>query len=171
MAIQRAWPNAPGGDTDQVNTKIGRYDVATGTWGFVHYPLEPEGGGDWIGLSELTALPNGNFAVIERDKGWGPTTGPSAELKAVFEIDLANAAFRPFDDVAGLVTIAKSQLLDLLPTMTANSVWTAEKLEGLAVAADGQGYAVTDNDGVDDATGETLFLRLGTSLGGTPTNE
>jgi hypothetical protein len=27
--------------------------------------------------------------------------------------------------------------------------------------ADGQVYAVTDNDGLDGATGETLFLRLG----------
>ncbi len=40
-AIQRAWPAA--GDTDKVNTKIGRYDVASGTWGFVHYPLQPRG--------------------------------------------------------------------------------------------------------------------------------
>ncbi len=38
VAIQRAWPDE--GDIDEVNTKIGRYDVAAGTWGFVHYPLE-----------------------------------------------------------------------------------------------------------------------------------
>ena len=83
-----------------MNTKIGRYDVATGNWGFVHYPLEPEGGGDWIGLSELTALPNGAFAVIERDKGWGSTTGFNAELNAVFGIKLADAEFRAFDGAA-----------------------------------------------------------------------
>ena len=42
-----------------------------------------------------------------------------------------------------------------------SSIWTAEKLEGFAIARDNKVYAVTDNDGVDDATGETLFLRLG----------
>ncbi len=159
VAIQRAWPDE--GDTDEANTKIGRYDTTTGTWGFVHYPLQPEGGGDWIGLSELTLLPDGRFAVIERDKGWGPTTGFNAELKAVYGIDLAGADFRAFDDPAGLVTIDKAMLADLLPELSESSIWTAEKLEGLAVTADGQVYAVTDNDGVDDAPGETLFLRLG----------
>jgi hypothetical protein len=159
VAIQRAWPNE--GDTDGVNTKIGRYDVATGTWGFVHYPLQPVGQGDWIGLSELTALPDGTFAVIERDKGWGPSTGFNAELKALFRVDLAGAEFRAFDDASGLVTIGKSLVANLLPQIAARSIWTAEKLEGFAVAADGRTYAVTDNDGVDDATGETVFLRLG----------
>jgi hypothetical protein len=123
--------------------------------------LEPEAGGGWIGLSELTLLPDGTFAVVERDKGWGPTTPPNAELKAVFGVDLATAEFRAYDDPAGLVTIGKTLLRDLLPELEAASIWTAEKVEGLAVAADGQVYVVTDNDGLDDAPGETLFLRLG----------
>jgi hypothetical protein len=159
VAIQRAWPDS--GDTDKVHTKIGRYDVATGDWSFVYYPLEAEGNGGWIGLSELTLLPDGTFAVIERDKGWGPSTGLNAELKAVYGVDLAAAEFRTLADADGLVTLDKRLLGNLLPKMTDASIWTAEKLEGLAVAADGQTYAVTDNDGVDDATGETLFLRLG----------
>ncbi len=159
VAIQRAWPDE--GDTDEVNTKIGRYDVATGTWGFVHYPLEAEGAGGWIGLSELTLLPDGTFAVIERDKGWGPSTGPVAELKAIYGVDLAAAEFRAFDDPAGLVTIDKTFLRDLLPDIEANSIWTAEKVEGLAVSANGGVFVVTDNDGVDDAPGETVGLYLG----------
>jgi len=159
VAIQRAWPGE--GDTDKVNTKIGRYDVAAGEWSFVHYPLQAQGNGDWIGLSEITLLPDGNFAVIERDKGWGPSTGPVAELKSVFEIDLANAEFRAYNDPAGLVTIEKALLLDVLPKLAKNSIWTAEKLEGFAVARDRKIYVVTDNDGIDDATGETVFLRLG----------
>ena len=36
-----------------------------------------------------------------------------------------------------------------------------DKLEGLAVAGNGRTYAVTDNDAIDDATGETQFFRLG----------
>ncbi len=159
VAIQRAWPDE--GDTDKVETKIGRYDVATGEWDFVHYPLEPETNGGWIGLSELTALPDGSFVVIERDKGWGPTTSPNAELKALFQVDLAEAEFRPYDAPDGLVTLEKSLFMDVLPYIEANSIWTAEKLEGFAVAADGGLYVVTDNDGVDDAPGETVFLKLG----------
>lgn len=157
VAIQRAWPEE--GDIDEVNTKIGRYDVTTGEWGFVHYPLEAENMGDWIGLSELTPLPNGDFAVIERDKGWGPTTGPIAELKAIFGVDLASAEFRPYGEE--LVTIQKSFLYDALPVLEKRSIWTSEKLEGLAITPNGRVFAVTDNDGVDDAPGETVFLRLG----------
>ncbi|XOV82862.1 MAG: esterase-like activity of phytase family protein [bacterium] len=159
VAIQRAWPDE--GDIDQVNTKIGRLNVATGQWGFVHYPLEAEGNGGWIGLSELTLLPDGHFAVIERDKGWGPSTAPDAELKALFKIDLHSAEFRAYDNAEGLITLEKELLLDVLPRIERRSIWTAEKLEGFAVTANGRAFAVTDNDGVDDAPGETLFLRLG----------
>lgn len=158
VAIQRSWPDE--GDIDEVNTKIGRYEVATANWSFVHYPLEAEGGGDWIGLSELTDLGDGKFAVIERDKGWGPTTGFNAELKAIYGIDLGSAEFRAYGDTNGLATIEKELLYDALPLMEATSIWTAEKLEGFAVAADGKAYIATDNDGVDDAPGETLFLRI-----------
>jgi hypothetical protein len=160
VAIQRAWLNGTG-DTDGDDTKLGRYDVATGAWGFVHYPFEPIGGGDWIGLSEITLLPDGRFALIERDKGWGPTTGFNAELKALFQVDLAGAEFRSFDDPNGLVTVEKTLLRDLLPDLAENSIWTPEKVEGFAVGADGRAWAVTDNDGLSSATGETLFLDLG----------
>ena len=157
VAIQRAWPNE--GDTDKVNTKIGRYDVTSGVWSFVHYPLEAEGNGGWIGLSELTLLPNGNFAVVERDKGWGTSTAPVAELKSIYGIDLASADFRPYGEE--LVTIEKTLLRNVLPDLEKASIWTAEKLEGMAVTSNGKLYIVTDNDGVDDATGETVFLNLG----------
>lgn len=159
VAIQRAWPAT--GDTDELHTRIGRFDVATETWGFVYYPLEPEGNGDWIGLSELTLLPDGTFAVIERDKGWGPSTGFVAELKALYRVDLAGAEFRAYDDAAGLVTIDKKLILNLTPLIERRSIFTAEKLEGLAVSASCNVYVVTDNDGLDDAPGETVFLRLG----------
>lgn len=158
VAIQRAWPNE--GDSDKVNTKIGRYDVSTGEWGFVHYPLQAEGNGGWIGLSEITLLPGGNFAVIERDKGWGPTTGLNAELKALYEVDLQGAEFRPYGE--SLVTVDKVLFMDVLPVLEQNSIWTAEKLEGFAVTGDNRMFTVTDNDGVDGAPGETVFLNLGT---------
>ena len=102
--------------------------------------------------------------MIERDKGWGVSTPPNAELKAVYQVDLAGAPFASYDQASangGLVTIDKTLLTDLTSVIARRSIWTAEKLEGLAVAADNQVYAVTDNDGVDDAPGETVFLRLG----------
>ena len=157
VAIQRAWPKE--GDDDKLNTKIGRFEVSSDTWSFVHYPLEAEQEGDWIGLSGITAMPNGTFWVIERDKGWGDSTAPNAELKAIFEVDLAAAQFRPYG--TPLETVGKTLVRNLTDTIAANSVWTAEKLEGFAISADQQLYAVTDNDGVDDAPGETVFLFLG----------
>jgi len=39
--------------------------------------------------------------------------------------------------------------------------WIQEKVEGVGLAADGDVYIVTDNDGVDENTGETQFIRLG----------
>ena len=45
--------------------------------------------------------------------------------------------------------------------MRARKGWTQEKLEGLGVTSGGQVYAVTDNDGVQDATGETQLFPLG----------
>ena len=50
---------------------------------------------------------------------------------------------------------------DLLPAMLASNGWISDKPEGTAITADGQVYVITDNDGVDDWSGETLFLRLG----------
>ena len=57
----------------------------------------------------------------------------------------------------------KRLALDVLPALRADNGWTQEKLEGLTVAGNGQVYAITDNDGVQDATGETVLLRLGPS--------
>ncbi|WP_200285793.1 esterase-like activity of phytase family protein [Rhabdochromatium marinum] len=159
VAIQRAWPDE--GDLDQVQTKIGRYEVASGQWGFVHYPQEPEGNGGWIGLSGITAFGQ-DLYVIERDKGWGDSSPPNAELKAIFRLEMGTAQFKPYGQ--SLDTIGKTLVANLTDQIAANSVWTAEKLEGFAIAVDGQAYAVTDNDGVDDAPGETVFLRLGELL-------
>lgn len=39
--------------------------------------------------------------------------------------------------------------------------YAAEKIEGFAIDAAGEGWVVTDNDGVDDSSGETLFWSIG----------
>lgn len=156
VAIQRAWPEE--GDLDKFETKIGRYAVASDDWTFAHYPLNPEGNGGWIGLSGISIYA-GELYVIERDKGWGTSTAPNAELKAIYRLGLASSEFRPYGQELG--TLYKTRIADLTGEITTNSIWTAEKLEGFAIAVDGQAYAVSDNDGVDDAPGETVFLRLG----------
>jgi hypothetical protein len=74
-------------------------------------------------------------------------------------ISLAGVEPRPYGRELPVVT--KSLAVDLLPPMRATKGWISDKPEGLALLANGELVAVTDNDGVDDATGETLFLRLG----------
>lgn len=135
------------------NARIGRYDVAAGTWTWFAYPLATTSTpGDWIGLSEVTAVDHDTLAVVERDK----LNGPAAALKRVYTVDLPGTG--------GTTTptpLTKELAVDVLPSMRALAGWTQEKLEGLTIGADGEVYAVTDNDGLDDATGETQLLRLG----------
>lgn len=132
--------------------RLGRYDVASGAWAWFAYPLETTStAGDWIGLSEITFVDRDTVAVIERDK----LNGPAAKVKRVYTVDLPDTA-------AGTVTpVTKRLAVDVLPLLRAQNGWTQEKLEGLTVGADDRVYAVTDNDGLKDATGETQFLRLG----------
>ena len=80
-------------------------------------------------------------------------------MKNVTVISLAGVEPKPYGQVLPVVT--KTVVVDLLPAMLATKGWISDKPEGLAMLANGDLVAVTDNDGVDDATGETLFLRLG----------
>ncbi len=152
VAVQREWNDDPKG-----MTKILSLDLASNTWGVMHYPLdEPESAaGGWVGLSEIAVLGDGRFAIIERDN----QTGTDAAIKRVYEVDLGSVTAAPLGQTPPVLT--KSLMMDLLPMLQAANGWTADKVEGLTLAADGHLYAVTDNDGVDDSTGESLFLRLG----------
>ncbi|MFF5172811.1 esterase-like activity of phytase family protein [Micromonospora sp. NPDC000089] len=133
--------------------RIGRYDVAAGTWSWFGYQLERTNvPGDWLGLSEITVVGD-KLAVIERDK----LNGPAAAVKRIYTVPLPAGPAAP----GALTVLPKTLALDVLPALRATNGWTQEKLEGLAVAGDGQLYAITDNDAVQDATGETVFLRLG----------
>ena len=69
-AVQRPFAGEPIVGTG-IHTRIGRYDLTSGTWQFYFYPLEtnvPPPADDWIGLSEITSLGRGWYAVVERDK-------------------------------------------------------------------------------------------------------
>ncbi|QYU67555.1 esterase-like activity of phytase family protein [Leptolyngbya sp. 15MV] len=57
--------------------------------------------------------------------------------------------------------VTKRLLRDVVPDLAATGGIVLEKLEGLTVDARGEAFAVTDNDGVQNVSGETQFLRLG----------
>ncbi|WP_431954411.1 esterase-like activity of phytase family protein [Actinacidiphila sp. bgisy167] len=133
--------------------RIGRYDVRSGTWSWFGYRIgTTDTPGDWIGLSEITAVGD-KLALIERDK----LNGPAARVKRVYTVDMPQSAAPS----GPLQVLPKRLAHDVLPDLRATNGWTQEKLEGLTVGGDGRVYAVTDNDALADATGETVFLDLG----------
>ena len=155
VAFQRAWADDPAD-----RARIGRFDPATDRWAFYYYPLEaptsPNGG--WVGLSDLTSLGNGRFAVIERDN----QAGADARIKrlSTFRAD----GLTPLADPAAGITptfpmLAKSEAADLVPALTATGGVVLEKIEGLAAIGE-DALIVNDNDGVNDSSGETQLLRL-----------
>ncbi|GAA4796526.1 esterase-like activity of phytase family protein [Streptomyces ziwulingensis] len=149
-ALQREVKTDPAGVV-----RLGRYDVQAGTWSWYGYRLSTTTtDGDWIGLSEITVVGD-RLAVIERDK----LNGPAAKIKRIYTVPLPKSAA----PAGRLPVLAKTLAHDVLPDLRATKGWTQEKLEGLAVAGDGHLYAITDNDGLDDSTGETVLLDLGRS--------
>jgi hypothetical protein len=147
-ALQREVGTDPSGVV-----RLGRYDVTAGTWSWYGYRLDSTTtDGDWIGLSEITVVGD-RLAVIERDK----LNGPAAKVKRIYTVPLPKTAA----PAGTLPVLPKTLVHDVLPDLRATNGWTREKLEGLTVAGDGRVYAVTDNDGLDDSTGETVFLDLG----------
>jgi hypothetical protein len=152
VVVQREW-----GDDLKGFVKIGRYDVANSEWTFVSYPLDavesPAGG--WVGLSEITALPDGTLAIVERDN----QLGLEARVKRVYGIDPAGAEWRSHGET--LDVIDKTLLRDILADLDAASISVPDKVEGLGLTADGEVWLSTDNDGVDENYGETLLISLG----------
>ncbi|WP_417777022.1 esterase-like activity of phytase family protein [Stutzerimonas xanthomarina] len=150
VAFQREWRNDPAG-----KARIGVFNPNNGEWGFVHYPLDPPVGGGWVGLSELTAIDNGQFLVIERDN----QQGPAAKVKRLYRIDLNGV--QPVAEGQRFPLVSKRLERDLLPDLQSTGGWVLDKVEGAAVDNQGRLFVVTDNDGVEDASGETRFMRLG----------
>lgn len=128
------------------------YDPKVKTWDFVAWELAPKpANATWVGLSEITEVPGtDDFVLIERDN----RTGDFAALKTLVKIDRDAAADR-------LITNAEKSTYDLLPDLEASKGWITDKPEGVAVTSTGQTFVVTDNDGVDDWSGETWFFDLG----------
>lgn len=151
FALQRP---ASGDPAD--HARIGEFDTTTGKFAWSLYPLEKTSTkGDWIGLSEISRLRDGRLAVIERDK----LNGPDAKIKRIYTVDEPKGV-----ESGTLPVLTKTLAHDVLPDLRSTHGWTQEKLEGMAVNASGHTWVVTDNDGLVDSTGETVFLNLGRVL-------
>ena len=148
LAQQRPWK----GDAEN-EVKLFAYKPANGEWSAVRYPLEPKGAG-WIGLSEITAAGD-RMILIERDN----LLGAKAKVKRLYSVPMADMKAAALSGEVPLV--AKTQLHDFLAALQAPHGYVLDKVEGFAIDSSGDAYAVTDNDGVDDASGETQFMRLG----------
>jgi hypothetical protein len=150
VAFQREWDDATG------FVKIGRYAVATSTWSFALYPLDavesPNAG--WVGLSELTLLPDGRLLVVERDN----QIALDARIKRLYAVTPSEAVFAAY---GGELAVLKKQLVrDVLGDLAARSISVPDKLEGVGLTKSGRLFLATDNDGVDENYGETLFFSL-----------
>lgn len=144
VAFQRAWQG-------EVNVRIGIYDIATESWSFVFYPLDaPESqNGGWVGLSEIGALGNGEFLVIERDN----QGGPDAAIKRLYKFDVTG--------LANGSLLNKTLVRDVLDDLRGTGGMVTEKIEGIAILESGNVIMVNDNDGVEDSNGETQLINLG----------
>lgn len=148
MAVQREWLDDPAN-----HVKLVAYNLETEEWGAVHYPkAEPATG--WVGLSEIVA--HGDYVyVIERDN----QIGGAAVTKKIYRIPLAEMVPAPLGGT--LPVVSKEEVRDLIPDLLALNGYVVDKVEGLAIFEDGTAWISTDNDGVDDSSGETYFWSPG----------
>lgn len=143
-------------DPDSV-TRIGLVDIATGTWRFWRYPVEEFKDDAYTGLSDILHVGDQRFAMIERDGRAKDTS-----VKWVTVVDLGSVPGAPPGTMPPLV--AKRRVADLAQLFVAEDRKVEKEIEGLTIAADGEVYAITDNDNER----ATVLIRLGqaTSLFG-----
>ncbi|MFC3165301.1 esterase-like activity of phytase family protein [Ciceribacter thiooxidans] len=146
MAVQREWT-----DDEKGTVKLLSYKPESKEWGAVRYPLDKTEAG-WVGLSEITAHSD-HLYVVERDN----QIGDQAKIKKLYRVAIAD--LKPAAIGGVLPTVAKEEVHDFVPDLkAATNGYVVDKLEGFAFDAAGTAYAVTDNDGVDGSSGETLFF-------------
>lgn len=150
LAVQREWK-----DDSKGKAKILSYKPATKEWGVLHYPLSQPAASFWMGLSELVALGDDRFAVIERDNGFGAKAVKTLQTFSVKGLKPAAVG------AAEIPTVTKTLLRDLTPDLMKAGGYGLDKVEGMTVDKAGNFFVVTDNDGVDDSSGETQFFAFG----------
>lgn len=150
LAVQREWKDDPKG-----KAKLLSYKPASKEWGVLHYPLSQAAAGFWMGLSELVSLGDDRFAVIERDNGFGAKAVKTLQTFSVKGLKPAAIG------AAEIPTVTKTLLRDLSPDLMKAGGYGLDKVEGMTVDKAGNLFVVTDNDGVDDSSGETQFFAFG----------
>ncbi|MCA8968690.1 MAG: esterase-like activity of phytase family protein [Planctomycetes bacterium] len=152
-AVQRDFANEfPSGPR---YTRIARYDlqqIATasgrstncnglrcgGDWDFFYLELDSNDGDNWAGLSEILAIGDNEFLVVERDKG----IGVGSKLKKLYAFTLdglkPDADGKPDATDTVKKVLASNVLRDFFPY---------EKVEGLAITKNGHLWVGLDNDG------------------------
>ena len=147
VALQREFDDDP-----KNHVKLLAYNLDTKEWGAVHYPKgAPDSG--WIGLSEITA--HGDYVYfIERDN----QIGAAAKIKKITRVALSQMQPAPLGGPLPVVTV--EDVHDLIPYLTSTGGYVLDKVEGLAITEDGTMWVSTDNDGVDDHSGETMLFAI-----------
>jgi hypothetical protein len=148
LAVQRPWRDDPAN-----HAKVLGYNLETEEWSVIHYPLtEPATG--WVGLSEIVAHGD-HLYFVERDN--------QLDARAVTKI-ITRVPLSAMDGMVALgetpAVLEPELVVDLLPYLTSTGGYVLDKVEGLAIAADGTMWVSTDNDGVDDHSGETMFFAI-----------
>ncbi|GFE50813.1 alkaline phosphatase [Roseobacter cerasinus] len=148
MPVQREWKDDP-----KDHVKLVAYNLETEEWGAVLYPKAAADKG-WVGLSEMT-VHGDQVYIVERDN----QHGLEAVTKKIYAVPLAEMA--PAALGQELPVVSKTLVRDLIPDLTSTGGYVLDKVEGLAITADGTAWVSTDNDGVDDHSGETMFFSIG----------
>ncbi len=148
MAVQREWKDDP-----ENHVKLVAYNIESKEWGAVLYEkAAPEKG--WVGLSEIVAHGD-HVYIIERDN----QIGANAVTKKIYRVALSEMVPAP---LGGTLPVVQKELVrDLIPELQSLNGYVQDKVEGLAIDANGEFFISTDNDGVDDHSGETLFFSIG----------
>ena len=150
VAIQREWKDDPRGQV-----KLLGYNLKEKTWSAVRYPLDAPAEGAWQGLSEITA--HGDYVyIIERDN----QIAAKATSKKIYRMPVAELSGAAIGGELPLVS--KQEVRDLMADLRSANGYVLDKVESFAIDAAGQGFLITDNDGVDDSSGETAFWSIGT---------
>ena len=148
MAVQRPWRDDPDN-----HAKVLGYNLEAKEWSVIHYPLTVPATG-WVGLSEIVAHGD-HLYFLERDN----QLAGAAVTKLITRVPLS-----AMDGMVALgetpAVLAKETVVDLIPYLTSTGGYVLDKVEGLAIAADGTMWVSTDNDGVDDHSGETMFFAI-----------
>lgn len=150
VAVQREWRDDPAN-----HAKVLGYDLGSEEWSVIHYPLtEPSTG--WVGLSEIVAHDDTVY-FIERDN--------QHDTRAVTKV-ITQVSLSAMDQMVPLgqtpAVLEPEVVVDLLPYLTSTGGYVLDKVEGLAIAADDTMWVSTDNDGVDDHSGETMLFSIAT---------